>query len=178
MKPDKKARQYALAIFNVATKTDSILAVRDSLLLVTFLLKKDATFRAFFHTTKMTAADKVVVLSQVLPDSCHPLVAEFFAMLSDQKEWKLFAPTLRAFQIIQRSTTEVITVTAFSASEFDAAAVKNIEQELVNKLAKPVDFTTVVDPNLLGGLKLRIGNLFVDGSIQTRLEQLRHNLLQ
>lgn len=178
MKPDKRALQYAQALFNVARQTDSILAVRDSLVLVAYLLKKDAMFKVFFNTTKIKPVDKVEVLYKILQEHCHAIVAEFFALLSERKEWKLFVPTLRAYQALQRSTLEVVTVTAFSASELDAKAVAEIEKTVRERLEKPVDFTAVTQPELLGGLKLRIGNLFVDGSLATRLERLRHDLLQ
>ncbi|MFH1853059.1 MAG: ATP synthase F1 subunit delta [Candidatus Neomarinimicrobiota bacterium] len=178
MRPDKHARHYAQALFNVARRTDSILAVRDSLLVVAYLLKKDALFKVFFQTPRIKPVDKVAVLGKILQGHCHAIVAEFFALLSERKEWKLLVPTLRAYQVIQRATLDVITVTAYSASELDSAAVAAIEKVLKARLDKPVDFATVIEPELLGGLKLRIGNLFVDGSLATRLKRLRHDLLQ
>jgi len=178
MKPDKRARLYAQALFNLARQTDSILAVRDSMLVIAYLLKKDALFKVFFQTAKIKPVEKVEILKSILQDQCHAITAEFFALLSDRKEWKQFVPSLRAYQTIQRATLDVVTVTASLASELDSAIVKDIEKVLQVRLAKPVDFTTVIEPDLLGGLKLRIGNLFVDGSISTRLKRLRHELLQ
>ena len=178
MRPDKKARHYAQALFNVARQTDSILTVRDSLLMVAFLLKKDAVFKVFFQTTKITPVDRVSILCQVLQDRCHIIAAEFFALLAKRKEWKLFIPTLRAYQTIQRSELDLATVTVYLASRLDVGVIEAIEQTLVARLKKTVDFTVVVDQTLLGGLKLRIGNLFVDGSLQHRLERLRQNMLQ
>ncbi len=178
MKPDKRARQYAQALFNVARHTDGILAVRDSMLVIAYLLKKDALFKVFFQTTKIEPVVKVEILYSILQDHCHAITAEFFALLSERKEWKQFVPTLRAYQTIQRATLDVVTVTAAIASELDSVVVNDIEKVLETRLAKPVDFSTVIEPDLLGGLKLRIGNLFVDGSIATRLKRLRHDLLQ
>lgn len=176
MKPDKRARQYAQALFNVARQTDSILAVRDSLLLIAYLLKKDAMFKVFFQTAKIKPSNKVEILYSILQDHCHPIVAEFFGLLSERKEWKLFLPTLRAYQAIQRATLDVVTVTAYAAGELEQAVVNNIEQTIKSRLDKPVDMSTVIEPDLLGGLKLRIGNLYVDGSLQTRLERLHQEL--
>ncbi len=178
MKPEKRARQYAQALFNVARETDSILPVRDSLLLVAYLLKKDAVFKVFFQTTRIKPSEKVAILYKILQDSCHVIVAEFFGLLAERKEWKLFAPTVRAYQQIQRTTLDVLIVTTFTASELDKAVVSDIETALKKRLDKPVDLSTVVEPELLGGMKLRIGNLYVDGSLQTRLKRLRHDMLQ
>ncbi len=178
MKPDKKARQYAQALFNLARQTDSIIAVRESLSIVAHLLKKDAIFRVFFYSAKMQPVDKAAILNHVLRDNSQPIVAEFFRLLAERKEWKLFIPTLRAYQQIQRSAEDVIAITAYAANELEASSIREIEESLVERLRKPVDLSTIVEPKLLGGLKLRIGNLFVDGSLETRLKQLRHNLLQ
>ena len=69
-----------------------------------------------------------------------------------------------------------VRATATTAVELTTQDRKDITDELSRRLGKDVRLTTVVDPSILGGLKLRFGDRVIDASVATRLQQLRRRL--
>lgn len=63
-----------------------------------------------------------------------------------------------------------------TAVPLDAAQVAAIEQRLSSQLGKQVRATSTTDPSILGGVVVRVGDKLIDGSVQTRLRQLRREL--
>jgi F-type H+-transporting ATPase subunit delta len=178
MKPERKARHYAQALLQVARYYGAVREVNDSLQVVRTLLKTDKVFLAFFHTQRITSAQKVTILRTVLKERCHPVVAEFFGYLAEKREWHLFPQIVKVYQEQAQAALNLVSVTAYTAAELTTTDRRQIVAALEQATGKQAEFQMVVDPGLIGGIKLRIGNLFIDGSLRNRLEQLRTELLQ
>jgi F-type H+-transporting ATPase subunit delta len=69
-----------------------------------------------------------------------------------------------------------VRATVTTAIELERTDRDRVEKELSERLGKDVQLTLVVDPRILGGLKLQYGDRVVDASVATRLQQLRRRL--
>ncbi|NOZ04243.1 MAG: ATP synthase F1 subunit delta [FCB group bacterium] len=177
MKLNRKAKQYASALINVAQHYNVVAEVGGSLGIISKLIKTDGVFRAFFHTTKIRPEDKTKILLAILKKQCHPIAAEFFGVLAGKREWHLFPRTAIVYREKQKDVLNLVSVNAYTARELEEDMRTHIRESLEQATGKKADFQVSVDPNLLGGIKLRIGNIVVDGSLQHRLQQLRQELL-
>jgi F-type H+-transporting ATPase subunit delta len=68
-------------------------------------------------------------------------------------------------------------VTAYTAEKLDEDEINNISQVIESSMAKQVEMSTKIDESLLGGIKLRMDNLFIDGSLNGQLERLKIGLI-
>lgn len=173
----KKPRQYATALYNLATKHDVVEEVYGSLKFVASLYEDNASFRLFFHTMKVEPREKVRILSSLLGDRVHRTVVEFLGLLAERKEHGYLRPAASAFEKVYRVRMNVISVTAFTAITLEKKEYGEICRKLETSLNKRVEMKAEVDPKLIGGLKLRLGNTFVDGSVTTQLDKMRESLL-
>jgi ATP synthase F1 delta subunit len=73
---------------------------------------------------------------------------------------------------------KLLPVEVTSAIELDEAIVQSIGERVGEQTGRKVELSSRVDPEILGGLVLRVGNLVLDASIVNRLEQLRKQVAQ
>ena len=79
----------------------------------------------------------------------------------------------RELDRLWRDVNKLLPVQITSAVELDEAVAKQIGDEIGEQTGRKVELTSTVDPDVLGGIVLRVGNSILDASIRTRLEQLR-----
>jgi F-type H+-transporting ATPase subunit delta len=72
----------------------------------------------------------------------------------------------------------IVTVTAHVADELSVAEVADLQKTLEESIGKNTELDLIVDPSLLGGIKLRIDNTYLDASIRAKMDNLRRDLLQ
>ena len=80
------------------------------------------------------------------------------------------------FQRLADDAAGRVRATVTTAVELESADRERVARELSKRLDKDVRLSVVVDPRILGGLKLQYGDRIVDASVATRLEQLRRRL--
>ena len=66
----------------------------------------------------------------------------------------------------------------FAPKDEEGAQLEGLKESLESSLGKSMELSVEVDPNLIGGIKLRVGNKFMDASIQNQLESMRQSLLK
>ncbi len=79
----------------------------------------------------------------------------------------------RAYDALWREANKLLPVTVTSAIELDEGLVEGLGRRIEEQTGKKVELTSRVDPDVLGGLVLQVGNMVLDASIRNRLEQLR-----
>ena len=109
---------------------------------------------------------------------CHPIVSEFIGLVTDQNLVQLFSLIEKSYIKIFEQKLNYLNVTAHVSSELSENESKELKESLESALGKSMDLSVKVDPNLIGGIKLRVGNKFMDASIQNQLESMRQSLLK
>jgi F-type H+-transporting ATPase subunit delta len=79
----------------------------------------------------------------------------------------------RELDAMWREVNKLLPVQVTSAVELDEAVTRQIGEEIGRQTGRKVELTTNVDPDVLGGIVLRVGNSILDASIRTRLDRLR-----
>ena len=79
----------------------------------------------------------------------------------------------RAFDVLWERENRMLAVSVTSAVELDAATVDGIGERIGERTGRRVALTRIIDPDIIGGIVLRVGNSILDASIASRLESLR-----
>lgn len=177
MKPDSRIKPYAAALMAVARETDSERAVHNSLKELQRILKTVPQFRVLFLSRRIDPIRKGEVLEAVLGEFIHPAVVQFIKIVPAVQDWETFQALVRRVEQIYRRTREWTPVTAFTAQALEEGELRELKADLERALDKSTDLRVEVDPDLIGGIRLRIGNIFLDGSIKSRLDKLGRTLL-
>ncbi len=82
------------------------------------------------------------------------------------------------FEVLYDKNPKLLPVKVTSAVTLDAEMVESLGRRIGEQTGNEIELTSEVDPDILGGIVLRVGNLILDASIRTRLEQLRREVAQ
>ena len=101
---------------------------------------------------------------------------KFLGLLAQNGRARDLTAVIGAFEILYAIRTGVIAAEVVSAVALTPAQLKAVQGALVASLGKTPEMTARVDPSILGGLKVKVGSRLFDGSIRTRLDQMKFAL--
>ena len=178
MKRRSNSKNMAAALLVVARKIDAVDEVQRSIKLVLELLKKDAQFRAFMQSKRFTTEQKTEVIRFGLQDVCHPILQELLIIEIDENPTILLRDLSYFFDAMAKDELNIVPVEAHVADELSVDEVADLQKTLEKSIGKNTELDLKVDPSLLGGIKLRIDNTYLDASIRAKMDNLRRDLLQ
>ena len=178
MKRRSNIKNLAAALLVVAKEIDAVDEVQRSIKLVIELLKKDAQFRAFMQSKRFTIEQKTEVIKFGLQDVCNPLIQELLIIEIDQNPTILMRNLSYFFDAMVKDELNIVPVEAHVAEELSVDELAYLQKTLEESIGKDTELDLKVDPSLLGGIKLRIENTYLDASIKTKMDSLRRDLLQ
>lgn len=142
------------------------------------MLATDARARQFLETPRVRPEQKKEALRQALAGRAPELFVRFVMVLVDKRRQSLIPEIAQAYRdlVDQRMGRARVEVTISHAP--DAALQAEIQQALAAQLGRTVIPTYRVDPDLLGGMVLRLGDEIFDGSVRSRANGLRRRLME
>ena len=170
------AKRYALAVFQLAEENQQIDQWFEKLS-AALVVAKDQGLRTYFELTKISVGDKLKMVDGVLGD-LNPLVRNLFGLLISRGAIGLYPRIVFEYEAlldVYHGRVRAVVTTAVSLKE---AQIKQVKAQLVQFLGREVVLTNEVDPRILGGLKARVKDKVIDGSIRGRLGSLQTNLMQ
>ena len=106
------------------------------------------------------------------------LYNELIIMNSDENPIVFFRSFSFYFNSLVKDEFKIANVVAHTADELTNEEKSNLQKQIEKIIGKKTELTALTDPSLLGGVKLRIDNIFLDASIKSKMENLRKDLLQ
>ena len=177
MKLEQKAKQYSEAIFNVASETSSEKKVNDSLSFLSNSIKSLPELRSFLLSRRVSSSDKSKAIHAIFSDKCHLIIIEFIAMIEKENIVKLIPLLEKYYSTLLFKNKNVVNVTADIAQDIDESRKNEFKSVLDKALNKNSELSFHVNPKLLGGIRLRVGNELIDASLKNHLNKLRHKML-
>jgi F-type H+-transporting ATPase subunit delta len=170
------ARRYAEAAFEIAERdknTDTWLAQLDRLAAA---LNDDEVVRRLEDPE--TPVDKRQNVFKVLfkDGQMLPQVNNLVGLMLRRRRLEKIAGVAREFRRLYNRREGIFEATATSAAKLDDEEVNALRSRLEQMTGGKVELTFNVDPLLLGGVQVRLGDLLIDGSVRGRLERLRTKL--
>jgi ATP synthase F1 delta subunit len=169
------AQVYARSLFAVAKEQDKLDLVREQLGQFADALDGSRELSIFFFSPYFSTEEKKEGLGRLL-EGVDPTVENFLALLLENHRMPVIFRVRRDFEHLWEQENKLLPVTITSAVALDEATVKSIGDAIGRQTGQRVELTTNVDPDVLGGLVVRVGNSILDASIRNRLENLRRSV--
>jgi F-type H+-transporting ATPase subunit delta len=168
------AEVYSRALFEVAKENDVLDEIHDQLDEFADALEDEDNreLRLFFYSPYFSSDEKKEGVDKVVSDADERLV-NFLKLLAERHRMPAVPRIRREFDSLWREENQILPVSVTSAVELDEGLVKNIGKRIEEQTGRRVDLSSNVDPEVLGGLVLRVGNMVMDASVRRRLEQIR-----
>ena len=166
------ASVYARSLFEVAQEQDKLDAVREQLGQIADALHDDRELQVFFFSPYFSTEEKKDGLAKVI-DGADPAVLNFLELLVEKHRTPALFRIRREYDVLWEHENKLLPVEITSAVELDDDIAKRIGDQIGEQTDQKIDLSSRVEPNILGGIVVRVGNSIIDASIRSRLEQLR-----
>ncbi|MGB9808672.1 MAG: ATP synthase F1 subunit delta [Caldanaerobacter sp.] len=170
------AKRYASALFEVAEKESKVKEYYEELKKAVEILQMDAVWKIFVNKS-IDKTKKMGFVEEVLEGFSKEIVNFIKVVISKHRE-NLIKDIVKEFEALYKDYFNIMDVKVISAYPLKEEVLNEVREKLEKRYNKKVNPIPVVDKEILGGLKLVIGNTVIDGSIKARLEALLKNMRQ
>jgi F-type H+-transporting ATPase subunit delta len=166
---------YSRSLFEVAQEKGSLDRVHDELGQFADAMNESQDLRVFFFSPYFSSQEKKEGISRMVQEADENFV-RFLEMLAERHRMPVIFRIRRAFDELWREENKLLSVTVTSAVDLEAELVEGIGERIEEQTGRRVELSSKVDPDVLGGIVLQVGNMVLDASVRNRLEQLRKSV--
>jgi F-type H+-transporting ATPase subunit delta len=174
---EELAEVYGRSLFQVAREQDKLDLVREQLGQVADAIGSNRELQTFFFSPYFSTEEKQNALDRVL-DGADPVLVNFLKLLIENHRMPVIFRIRGRYERLWEEENRTLPVEITSAVELDKATTDSVGQAIGERTGRKVTLAARVDPDILGGIVVRIGNSILDASIRNRLEQLRRHVAQ
>lgn len=173
-----KVEAYALALHTVAEANHCIEAVSADLGHLTDFIHKTPSIRQFLAADDVSTPAKQNALAELFGGHLHPLLVPFVLLLAAAGDTDLLPSLAAAFAATAAGDTQTAAGEIHSAVALSPEKLSAIEAEVSRTLNRDVRLQPHIMNNILGGIRVKVGDTVIDGTLDTQLEEARRHLLE
>jgi ATP synthase F1 delta subunit len=174
---EEVARVYARALFEVAKEHDRLDEIHEELDEFAAAVHDHRQMAVFFFSPYFSTDEKKTALKRAV-EGADPLFMNFLEALVERKRMPVIFRIRSEFEELWDAEKKLLPVQITSAVQLDEKTVQSIGDRISERTGQKVELSSSVDPDLIGGIVLRVGNVILDASIRNRLYQLRKTVAQ
>jgi len=169
---EELAEVYSRALFEVAGEHDVLDRVHEELGEFTDALSENRDLQLFFFSPYFSSQEKKEGIAKLVEGADERFV-NFLELLAERHRMPVVFRVRRSFDKLWADENKLLPVQVTSAVELDEKLVEGIGERIQEQTGRKVELSSTVDPDVLGGLVLQVGNMVLDASVRSRLERLR-----
>ncbi|HLY50954.1 MAG TPA: ATP synthase F1 subunit delta [Solirubrobacteraceae bacterium] len=166
------AEVYARALFEVAQEQDKLDQIHEQLGEFADAVAENLDMARFFFSPYFSTEDKKGALHKAVGGADEAMM-NFLEALIERHRMPVIFRIRERFDELWENERKLLAVEVTSAVELDKETIAGIGESIGKQVDRKVELSSRVDPEILGGVILRVGNFILDASIRHRLEQLR-----
>jgi ATP synthase F1 delta subunit len=169
------AQVYARSLFEVAKEHGKLDLIKEQLGAVADALEQNRDLAIFFFSPYFSTEEKKRGLERALVDA-DPTLVNFLKVLIENHRMPVLYRARRRYEALWDAEHRRLPVEVTSAVKLDPSIADELGERIREQTGQNVELTTHVDPDILGGIVLRVGNSILDASIKNRLQQLKREV--
>jgi F-type H+-transporting ATPase subunit delta len=169
------AQVYARSLFAVAKEHDRLDEIKEQLAEFSEAVEESRDLSLFFFSPYFSTQEKKDGLDKALDDADESF-RNFLGVLLDNHRMPAIHRIRRAYDQLWAEEHKLLPVDVTTAIELEDDVVKRIGDRVGEQTGKEIELNAHVDPDIIGGIVLRVGNSVLDASIRNRLDQLRRHV--
>jgi F-type H+-transporting ATPase subunit delta len=172
---EELAQVYARSLFQVAKEQDKLDEIKEQLAEFSKAVEESRDLSLFFFSPYFSTQEKKDGLDTALEDADETF-KNFLGVLLDNHRMPAIHRIRRTYDEMWAEEHQLLPVDVTTAIELDEDVVKRIGDRVGEQTGKEIELNSHVDPDIIGGIVLRVGNSVLDASIRSRLDQLRRHV--
>jgi F-type H+-transporting ATPase subunit delta len=170
---DDRHLAYATALFDVARSEGSLAEVEDELFRFARTLEANDDLRTTLTDSALPVSRRQQILEDLLGDKANPLTTALLSMVVGAGRGRDLLPIIEELVRLSAAEAKKALAEVRSAVPLTDDQKARLAEALGKATGKSIELKVVIDPTVLGGLVAQIGDTVIDGSVKTRLEQLK-----
>lgn len=172
------AERYGQALFELAKESGELVRWGQQARGLAAIVEENPQLLDFFNAVKISAEEKKQMVNTLFAGQVDNMLVHFLDLLIDKKRTKHTVEILRQFISLENAERGVAEGVVYSARKLAKEDVARIEQAMAKRQGQNLELTNRVDPRLISGIKVVIGNEVIDGSMKSKIESLKSELLK
>jgi ATP synthase F1 delta subunit len=169
------AEVYARSLFEVAMDQNQLDEIHEQLDEFADVLSENRQLQLFFFSPYFSSDEKKDGVAKVI-DAGNEYFVRFLELLAEKHRLPVLFRIRTEFDSLWAKEQRLLEVSVTSAVDLDEETVKGIGKKIEEQTGHRVELAAQVDPDLIGGLVIRVGNMVLDASVRNRLERLRRQV--
>jgi F-type H+-transporting ATPase subunit delta len=169
-------RRYARALFDTAHRAGAVDQIEADLKAVDQVLRATPRFSRVLRAPTIPIDQKKELVQRVFGSRVSPLAARFLALVVERRREAILTDVYVEFARLANEQRNIVAVQVTAATALTDEERNALAAALTRRTGKTVTLELTIDPQIMGGLLLRMGDTVIDGSVRSRLNQLRDRL--
>ncbi|WP_424766601.1 F0F1 ATP synthase subunit delta [Paenibacillus sp. sgz302251] len=170
------AKRYAKALFELASQQQVVAEVEAQLKLVAESIEQDQEIQKFLSLPNVEAEKKAALLKSAFGDHISALVLNTLELLISRRRHGVIAAVYAAYTKIAGEMLGQAHATVYSAKRLSEEELAVVAAQFGQLTGKTIIAQQILEPELLGGVKVRIGDRLYDGSLSGKLDRLQKSI--
>lgn len=170
-------RPYATALFEVAKELDKVEEFEYQIRIVIDILRQENQFMELLMHPKIIVDKKLELIDEIFNDKVADEITGMLSIIVKKGRQDVLLDILELFLEMVSDYLGVVKATVTSAVELSNEQLAQIKNKIESGTNKIVELHTIINPELIGGMVIRVGDRIVDASISGRLHTLKDQLI-
>jgi len=171
------AKRYAIALFELAQQKNELRSVEEDLRELKIVWNSNKELKNLFTSPKLSLDKKKELIRQIFTNA-NPIVINTLLVLIDKKRLGEVGNIINEFMTLSNEAQGVAEAKVYSTRDLTEEERANISTVFAKNVGKQsLRIENIVDPSIIGGMRVQIGNRIYDNSLSTKLDRLKRNLI-
>lgn len=172
------AKAYGKTLYDLAVECECVEQMLDEITTLRQAFEENPQFITLMMTPNLKKEERVSVVDDAFGGKLHIYLLNFLKILAENGTANEFVDTAKAFRNEYNWEHGIETVTVTSAVALGAEQESELVKKLTKMTGKTIQLDTKVDPAVMGGIRLQMDGLQLDGTVKNKLNAIRSRLLR
>ncbi|MGI6587912.1 MAG: F0F1 ATP synthase subunit delta [Peptococcia bacterium] len=169
-------RRYAQALLMIATEREALEQYEEELEQFRQGLLANPEVKDFLENPRVLLEEKKKALDLLVKDFASPIIYNFLHLILDKRREGFYLAVIKAYKDYADEARNIVNAEVWSVAELTTKDYQKLQQKLARVTGKNVRLHNIIDTSLLGGIKVKIGDTVIDGSVTKKLSLLKSQL--
>jgi len=169
---------YARALVDLALEQGSLDEVASEMAQLEQVINREPKIALLMSAPTLNNEQRQAILENIFKGRVNPIIYQFFVVLNRKGQLGRAPATILAFRDVYGQQYGVVEVDAYVANAIDQARKEAIEKMVGGILGRDVAVQVYVQPELIGGIRLRIGDQLIDATVISRLQRMKQQIIE
>lgn len=172
------SRRYAVALFELCKEENNLDSIHEEFSAINQVISKERDLSDFMLSPQFRHEEKKTMLKQMFEGKISDTLLNFFCLVADKSRFDVMDGIYDYFHTLYFEERGIVSAVAYSVVPMKSELLEQLKINLEKQFNKKIVIENQINTELIGGVRLRIGDKVIDGSVKRRMELLKDNLLE